>query len=132
MSDDFPSGSWTGFFTYSRVARRFGMDLNLSFKNGRMTGEGNDSVGPFIISGAYDASDQRVLLDKRRMSGRTTCSTKDFGTERESGALGKSARFATGGFHIWPQGADGGVHEAEYPEEEALPAELVVTAVGAA
>jgi hypothetical protein len=30
------------------------MDLVLEFGNGRITGEGNDNVGPFIISGRYE------------------------------------------------------------------------------
>src|SRR4029077_13673773 len=57
MSDDlYPSGPWIGFYLYKFLGspRRYRMDLHLTFSQGRMAGEGNDNIGPFIINGKYD------------------------------------------------------------------------------
>jgi len=54
MSDpQFPSGEWVGFYTYANGSRKYLMDLVLEFKGGRMTGEGADEIGLFVISGTY-------------------------------------------------------------------------------
>ena len=57
MSDDiFPSGPWTGFYTYTGPGDKHRMNLHLSFSKGRISGDGNDDIGLFLISGGYDAS----------------------------------------------------------------------------
>jgi hypothetical protein len=54
MSDaEFLSGQWFGFYTCHGCAKRFLMDLVLEFRSGKMTGEGADGVGAFVISGSY-------------------------------------------------------------------------------
>ena len=50
----FPSGPWVGFYNY-RPGDRHRMDLDLTFANGQMTGDGNDDIGRFHINGRYDA-----------------------------------------------------------------------------
>ena len=53
MSEElFPSGPWVGFYNY-HPGDRHRMDLNLTFANGTMTGDGNDDVGRFLIKGRY-------------------------------------------------------------------------------
>ena len=54
---DFPSGPWVGFYTYSGVHDKHRMDLGLDFANGRVSGEGNDDVGAFVISGRFDSAE---------------------------------------------------------------------------
>ena len=53
---DFPSGPWVGFYTYSAAHDKHRMDLGLDFANGRVSGEGNDDVGAFVISGRFDSA----------------------------------------------------------------------------
>ena len=55
MDDEiFPSGPWTGFYNYPGPSGRHRMDLNLTFFHGRISGEGSDDIGRFLISGKYD------------------------------------------------------------------------------
>jgi hypothetical protein len=54
MSDhQFPFGPWVGFYTDANGTRKYLMDLVLEFKGGKMTGEGADGIGLFIVSGNY-------------------------------------------------------------------------------
>jgi len=47
---------WVGFYTYSGAHDKHRMDLGLDFANGRVSGEGNDDVGAFVISGRFDSA----------------------------------------------------------------------------
>ncbi len=40
----FPSGPWVGFYVYDGYSQRFLMDLHLSFRAGRIEGEGADGL----------------------------------------------------------------------------------------
>jgi hypothetical protein len=40
------------------------MDLGLTFASGRISGEGNDDVGPFIIAGRFDSADKECHWTK--------------------------------------------------------------------
>ena len=42
----FPSGPWQGFFLMAHSPGRHRMELHLSFRQGTMTGEGRDMIGP--------------------------------------------------------------------------------------
>src|SRR5438067_5662595 len=53
---NFPSGPWTGFFTYNHSPSKHRMDLTLTFSNGAISGDGADGIGLFIIAGRYDAT----------------------------------------------------------------------------
>ena len=66
-SDDrFPSGPWKGFFLQPRFSTdRKTMSLHLSFTAGKITGDGDDFVGDFVISGRYDLKSGKVWLHKR-------------------------------------------------------------------
>ena len=50
----FPSGPWTGYFNYDAGGQRFRTDMIIAFAHQRITGEGGDLIGPFIIDGHYD------------------------------------------------------------------------------
>src|SRR4051794_13853013 len=53
----FPSGPWRGFFLMSHSPGRHQMELHLDFRQGVMTGEGRDMIGPFLIRGKYNLDD---------------------------------------------------------------------------
>jgi len=118
---DFPSGPWTGYFTYAHVPGKWRTELNLGFQNGRMTGEGSDSVGPFVIAGAYDVSTMECHWTKTYVGAHDVFyigfrEGKEIWGTWQIGAAGK------GGFQIWPLGTDGGC-EAEEIAEEKIPAQ---------
>ena len=61
----FPSGPWTGFFLQKSLPGRHLMEFRLTFRNGAMTGEGRDWVGPFLVKGRYDLADGKCHWTKR-------------------------------------------------------------------
>jgi len=70
VSDDqFPSSPWIGFYTYTARDGRHRMDLALEFANGRITGEGNDDIGPFVIGGRFDAATRECHWTKNYVGG---------------------------------------------------------------
>src|SRR5579864_5683873 len=60
----FPSGEWKGFYLQRGIRDRQWMTLVMQFAEGKMTGEGRDSVGEFTLRGSYDLSDGHCLLTK--------------------------------------------------------------------
>ena len=101
MNDEyFPSGPWTGFYNYSGPRGRHRMDLNLTFSNGRISGEGNDDIGRFLISGKYDASTHDCHWVKQYI-GQHSVHYQGGGEKR--GIWGTwNILSCRGGFHIWP------------------------------
>ena len=61
----FPSGPWCGFFLMSHLPGRHQMELHLTFRQGVMTGEGRDMIGPFLIRGRYQVDDGQCWWTKR-------------------------------------------------------------------
>jgi len=123
MSDaQFPSGQWFGFFTYHRHAQRFLMDLVLEFKHGRMTGEGSDCVGPFVISGHYSPENGECSWVKQYV-GMHLVDYKGF---REGNGIWGTWTLPPvhGGFKIWPLGEAEAMREAEGLEEMKEPATI--------
>lgn len=101
MSDhQFPSGQWVGFYTYAGQAWKYLMDLVLEFRNGKMTGEGADGIGLFVISGNYSEVSGECSW-KKQYVGRHAV---DYAGFREGkGIWGTwTVGFGKGGFHIWP------------------------------
>lgn len=101
----FPSGPWKGFFLQPGSPARHWMDLNLSFRQGDMRGEGRDRVGEFLIRGRYDVADGKCWWTKRYI-GRHDISYSGYnegkgiwGTWVWNERLSATWR---GGFHIWP------------------------------
>jgi hypothetical protein len=63
----FTSGTWTAFWTaYPDWAppAESAHSLELTFADGRVSGEGTDWVGEFVIGGTYDEATQRVAYTK--------------------------------------------------------------------
>ena len=104
MSDRlFPSGPWTGFYNYSPKDKH-SMELELTFENCALTGDGSDDIGRFLVRGRYDA----VCLECHWTKSYIGAHDVFYQGYREGkGIWGKweISLLAHGGFHIWPRGA---------------------------
>jgi hypothetical protein len=117
MGDDlFPSGPWIGFYNYFDTAPRHRMDLHLTLSQGRMTGEGSDDIGPFLIDGRYDTGTNECHWTKQYV-GKHSVFYRGFREGR--GIWGTwELRVYRGGFHIWPLNSGSSEEIAESLEEE--------------
>lgn len=94
------------------------MDLILEFKKGRMTGEGADGIGSFVISGHYSEESGECSWVKQYVNRHAV----DYKGYREGKGIWGNWRLegGKGGFHIWPL-SEGGPVEVEKeskPEEK--------------
>jgi hypothetical protein len=103
----FPSGPWVGYYNYSRLTARHGMDLHLEFANGVLSGDGVDDVGHFIIHGVYSNQSLEASWTKTYPASHTVGYR---GFREGKGIWGTwEIKAAThGGFIIWPLGAGEG------------------------
>lgn len=127
-SDDhalFPSGPWTGFYTYSVAPGRHRMDLVLQFHEGRVTGQGSDDIGPFLISGSYDVKELEVTWWKT-YPGSHRVWYRGFREGRGIWGTWEIPPSGKGGFRIWPKGIG---EEEALLEEEMTPVEDIADAV---
>jgi hypothetical protein len=105
----FPSGPWVGFYQY--VPRdKHRMDLHLEFSEGRISGDGNDDVGAFLIRGDYDPNSRECRWIKAYLGGHQVYYR---GFRENTGIWGtwEINVFARGGFHIWPRNASAEAEE---------------------
>lgn len=111
----FPSGPWEGYFLQRRLRATKGrMELDLTFRDGRITGAGRDGVGAFTIAGRYDTADGVCHWTK----------SYPFHDVRYRGFAEGKGIWGTweippldrDGFHIWPKGR-GGEQESQRREE---------------
>lgn len=117
----FPSGPWRGFYLQPRLyTGRVGMQLRLRFSGGRLTGDGRDCVGAFLIRGRYHVDSGEVVLHKRYLKAHDVA-YRGFAEPRHKGVWGtwQIRDIDRGGFHIWPEksGEEDGLREAEQVEE---------------
>ena len=104
MSDKmYPSGPWTGFYNY-QPKDKHRMDLHLSFTNGRITGEGNDNVGSFVIKGQYDAQSAECHWVKTYL-GAHDVFYRGFREGKGIWGTWEIGEKSHGGFHVWPKDA---------------------------
>jgi hypothetical protein len=116
MSEElFPSGPWVGFYNY-RPGDRHRMDLNLTFANGSMTGDGNDDVGRFIIKGRYQ-TDTRECHWTKSYVGAHDVFYRGFREGKGIWGTWGISVFDHGGFHIWPRAADEGEQQTEIVQQ---------------
>ena len=112
---NFPSGPWVGFYTYSSSTRRFLMDLNLRFQNGKIDGDGADGLDTFAITGVYDSQKMECSWQKIYP---TRSAVAYQGFREGKGIWGRwTLTNAHGGFHIWPL-TEGGPPDLRRMEEE--------------
>jgi hypothetical protein len=121
----FPSGPWTGFYNYGAGRERHRMELQLTFANGSMTGDGVDDIGRFLIKGRYEASSGECHWTKSYIGAHDVF----YSGFREGKGIWGTWEIQIqlhGGFHIWPRGLEEGEVE-EARNEQAEPAEAVGT-----
>ena len=103
----FPSGPWEGFFLMAHTGRkRHMMELILKFSETRITGEGRDFVGDFILRGRYDVATGHCLWNKKYVN------RHEVGYDGYNEGKGIFGRWEIiegsgshrGGFLIWPKG----------------------------
>ena len=103
MSDElFRSGPWTGFYNY-RPGDRHRMDLQLTFSQGSINGDGNDDIGRFLIRGRYDATSHECYWTKSYV-GAHDVFYRGFREGKGIWGTWEIKVFGHGGFHIWPRG----------------------------
>jgi hypothetical protein len=119
---DFPSGPWTGFYNYGPNTRKHRMDLSLSFAAGKISGDGIEKRGQFVVAGRYDQGSHECYWTKTYIGAHDVYYR---GFREGKGIWGIwELPLGSGGFHIWPlpQG-DGERQSATIEEPE--PVELV-------
>jgi hypothetical protein len=109
---NFPSGPWTGFFTYNLIPGKTRTDLILEFADGRITGEGNDTIGPFVIAGEYDVNTKECLWRKSYV-GQHDVVYQGFREGKGIWGTWEVYNDWRGGFHIWPLTEEHGTLEAD-------------------
>lgn len=123
MDPRFPSGPWMGYFLQRALPGRQRMEMQLTFRNGALSGEGRDWVGAFVMRGRYAVEDGTCHWTKRYL-GKHDVFYKGYNEGKGIWGvweISESYCQDRGGFHIWPKGMAGA--ETEQIEEEAdLPA----------
>jgi hypothetical protein len=97
----FPSGPWTGYFLQRLMPGRNWMELQLTFQNGRIRGEGRDRVGEFLMTGEYKLPDGTCTIWKQYV-GRHQVTYSGYNEGKGIWGVWTIAAYGTGGFHIWP------------------------------
>lgn len=124
MDSPFPDGAWRGFYVYPTDDSRHYMDLRLTFREGTLSGVGDDDVGPFVIRGQYDVLTLEVHWTKTYI-GRHSVFYKGYGEPARIWGTWELSGM-TGGFKIWPGDGDGSLKrtaeaEVEEPDRAWLP-----------
>lgn len=91
------------------------MDLQLAFAKGRLTGAGNDDVGPFAVRGQYDIESRECWWTKT-YPGSHDVFYRGFREGKGIWGTWEITPFDHGGFNIWPRQAG----ELELAKESAL------------
>ena len=115
-----PSGEWKGFYVYARESEKHQMQITMEFKQNKIQAVGNDDVGEFSFSGAYDLKEltchftkyykthtveYRGNIDENGIWGKWVIPyNKSWGIDEElyKIILSQEAARTSGGFHIWP------------------------------
>jgi hypothetical protein len=99
----FPSGPWRGFFLMGHLPDRHQMELQLTFRQGVMTGDGRDMIGPFLIRGKYNLENGKCYWTKRYI-GKHDVAYHGYNEGKGIWGLWEIPPSWRGGFHIWPEG----------------------------
>lgn len=79
------------------------MDLDLTFANGQMAGDGNDDIGRFRIKGRYDETARECWWTKTYV-GAHDVFYRGFRENKGIWGTWDIGQANHGGFHIWPKG----------------------------
>ena len=83
------------------------MELQLTFANGAMSGDGADDIGPFVIKGRYDAQTRECYWTKSYLA-RHDVFYRGFREGKGIWGTWEITIRDHGGFHIWPRRAGEG------------------------
>lgn len=97
----FPSGPWTGFFLQPLMPGRHQMELSLTFRKGRLDGEGRDRVGQFAFKGRYQVEDGKCWWTKSYLR-RHSVAYQGYNEGKGIWGTWEESPINRGGFHIWP------------------------------
>jgi hypothetical protein len=115
QDDRFPSGPWDGFYLQPGLAGRQTMELFLTFRDGKLRGEGRDVIGEFLITGTYERESGKCWWSKRYV-GKHDVAYAGYNEGRGIWGVWEMSSTFKGGFHIWPHGQRNG--ESQSTEEE--------------
>lgn len=104
------------------------MELYLTFAGGRLSGDGTDDVGPFLIRGRYDSTSRECYWTKSYV-GRHDVFYRGFREGKGIWGTWEITIQDHGGFHIWPRQVGAGEIQVE-SEEVNEPVEAVGQEVG--
>jgi hypothetical protein len=90
------------------------MELDLTFRAGRITGGGRDGVGPFAITGGYETADGKVWWTKRYAY--HAVFYQGYAEPKGIWGVWEIAQIDRDGFHIWPKGRGDSEHRTERRE----------------
>lgn len=121
----FPSGIWRGFYQQHGKHR---MELDLTFRNGTIRGDGRDGIGAFLIRGRYDLDSGKCHWNKSYL-GAHDVHYAGYNEGKGIWGLWELRSWGEkGGFHIWPA-AWGDQTLQKLAEELDEPAPFVTTEV---
>src|SRR5688572_4115690 len=100
---DFLSGPWTGY--YQQHGRNWAQDLDLSFRDGVMSGAGTDELGAFTVWGRYDVATREASWTKCYPDSHIV-HYRGFREGKGIWGVWEIPAYQRSGFHIWPRGAD--------------------------
>jgi hypothetical protein len=126
--DRFPSGPWIGYFLQREIPGKHWMDLDITFRDGRISGAGGDWVGRFALSGSYSVEDGRCEIAKRYL-GKHVVDYRGYNEGRGIWGAWEIPPHFRGGFHIWPK-AMGDLSEPKLAESADLPLEEALVVGG--
>lgn len=129
--DRFPSGPWEGFFLQPMLTRKKSwMELDLTFRNGGISGTGRDWVGTFLVRGRYELDSGKCWWTKR-YQGKHDVAYSGYNEGKGIWGLWElTSPPWRGGFHIWPVGM-GDPTRQRLREAAEIPIEPELVPVGA-
>jgi hypothetical protein len=99
------------------------MSLHLAFAGGRLTGDGSDDIGRFLIKGRYDTATRECYWTKSYV-GAHEVFYRGFREGKGIWGTWEITIRDHGGFHIWPQRAGEGEQQTE-SRQAAEPVEAI-------
>ena len=100
-----PTGEWKGFWLQRpHFKSRQWMELMLSFADGKITGDGSDSIGRFAMRGQYDLKTGKVVIHKSYVGKHHVLYEGWAELDRGVWGMWTIPGLGKDGFHIWPKG----------------------------
>src|SRR6185369_7073373 len=79
------------------------MKLSLAFAGGKISGEGTDFIGPFVMSGHYDLTSGKVTIRKQYLGHHLVSYEGNAEIDQGIWGLWTIPDVGKDGFHMWPK-----------------------------